>query len=411
MNLETIKSIREDFPIFEREQSGLPFCYLDSAASSHKPRAVIDAISQFYALEYATVHRGVYRIAQEATEKYESCRERLARFLRAKSSSEIVFTRGTTDSLNLLANSLRRSGRIGPGCEIVVYPLEHHANLLPWQMLADDTGAELVSMRADTSGMVDLEHLQGICNAKTRLVCISHMSNVTGAIYPIAEISRAVRERSNAWIVVDGAQSAPHIPIDVNELACDFFCFSGHKVFGPTGVGVLWGRLELLDSLPPAAGGGHIVENVEWNKSAFGPPPQRFEPGTPMIAQVIGLGAALEYLQGIDLAVVGAYESALLQKTLTSLRQIDTLRILGTPQGPIVSFVVKGVHSLDLASWLDVEGICIRSGNHCAQPAMRHFGVESAARISLALYNTEREIERAAASLKRGIEMLTRTGR
>ena len=406
MNLETIARIRSEFPIFEREQNGQPLCYLDSAASSHKPRAVIDAISHFYASEYATVHRGVYRLAQEATEKYESCRKLLAHFLRAKSSSEIIFTRGTTDSLNLLANSLRRSGRIGPDSEIIVYPLEHHANLLPWQMLAQDTGAKLVSMRADGDGLVDLEHLQSICNFKTKLVCISHMSNVTGAIYPIAELSRLVRERSNAWIAVDGAQSAPHIPIDVEELACDFFCFSGHKLFGPTGVGVLWGRLKLLDLLPPAAGGGHIVENVEWNKSAFGPPPQRFEPGTPMIAQVIGLGAALEYLQGIDLAVVSAYESALLQKALASLQQIEALRILGRPQGPIVSFVVKGVHSLDLASWLDVEGICIRSGNHCAQPAMRHFGVESSARISLALYNTEHEIERAVASLKKGIELL-----
>lgn len=400
--------MRADFPIFEQMSNGRPLCYLDSAASAHKPRAVIEAMAQFYRAEYATVHRGVYRLAQEATEKYESCREKLARFLRAQSASEIIFTRGTTDSLNLLANCLRRSGAIGPGSEILVFPLEHHANLLPWQMLSEDTGARLVAMRPSLDGQIDLDHVKGICNARTRLVCISHMSNVTGAIYPLSELSRLVRQRSDAWIVVDGAQSAPHMPIDVEALACDFFCFSGHKLFGPTGVGALWGRAQLLQTLPPAAGGGHIVENVEWNKSAFGPPPQRFEPGTPMIAQVIGLGAALDYLGGIDLAAVAAHESTLLRAALEKLQQIEGLRVLGRPEGPIISFVIRGVHSLDLASWLDLEGICIRSGNHCAQPAMRHFGVASAARISLALYNTLDEIERATAALQRGTALLRR---
>lgn len=398
---------RADFPLivqrFEKDQ----LCYLDSAATAQKPSCVIEALHRFYSNNYATVHRGIYRLAQEATEQFERCREKLAQFLGARSVDEVVITRGTTDSLNLLAQALRRSGRIKRGDELILNPLEHHANLLPWQMLAADTGARLVSMRADALGRIDLDHFKSICCARTRIIALSHMSNVTGGLYPAGEIVEIARAQSPAWIVVDGAQSAPHLAIDVQALDCDFFCFSGHKLYGPTGVGALWGRLEHLQQLPPAAGGGHIVEQVQWNASTFGPPPGRFEPGTPPIAEAVGLSAAIEYLESFAAGAIFEHEAALTKRCCRALAQMPRVRIIGQPEGPIVSFVVDGVHALDLATWLDVEGICIRSGHHCAQPAMTHFDVPATARISFALYNTTAEVDRAVEAIARCIDELT----
>lgn len=404
--MKELIDIRRDFPLLNDQGPNGPICYLDSAATAQKPQIVIDAMSDFYKHRYASVHRGVYRLASEATEMFESCRGRVARFLGAKDPDEIIFTRGTTDSLNLLAQSLKRSGLIKPGHEIVVSPLEHHANLLPWQMLAEDTGATLVALRANGAGRIDLDAFQSILNDQTRLICISQMSNVTGALYPIKEMTRLARDHSKAHMVIDGAQSVSHLRIDVRSLDCDFFCFSGHKLFGPTGVGVLFGKMEHLQRLPPASGGGHIVEDVLWNKSSFGPPPARFEPGTPMIAEVIGLGAALTYLEGLDRAKIDAHEKELTERCVGQLAEIRGLRVLGEPAGPIISFDIEGVHALDVATWLDSEGICIRSGSHCAQPAMLHFGVKATARISMALYNSIEEIDRTIISLKRGLQLL-----
>lgn len=403
--LKTLSDIRREFPIFNQPDQK-PICYLDSAATAQKPQCVIDAMSRFYERHYASVHRGVYRLAGEATSMFENCRLEIARFLNIKDPDEVIFTRGTTDSLNLLAQSYRRSGKIGQGDEIIVSPLEHHANLLPWQLLAQETKAQLKAVKVDQWGRIDLEDFKTLCNDRTCLICISHMSNVTGAIYPVKEMARIARLRSKALVVVDGAQSAPHMLIDLPRLDCDFFAFSGHKLYGPTGVGILWGKMEHLKKLPPAAGGGHIVENVEWNQSTYGPPPARFEPGTPMIAEVIGLHAAVNYIQKLDKQLIADHEGKLTKKCLDRLREIEGLRILGEPDGPIVSFVIKGVHALDIASWLDTEGICIRSGNHCAQPAMRHFGVPATARISMGIYNTLDEIEQTISSLKQGVALL-----
>ncbi|HSX37638.1 MAG TPA: cysteine desulfurase [Chlamydiales bacterium] len=379
--------MKEHFPIF-RHHKGL--IYLDNAATTHKPQSVIDTLAQFYSSEYATVHRSVYGLSLMATEKYYSARETVARFLHAKHTSEIVFTRGTTDSLNLVAASYARAF-LKKGDEILTSTIEHHSNLIPWQMAALATGAVLKYIPIDEQGSLLWE---GTITEKTKIISLAHVSNVTGTIHPIASIARAAHEK-DAIVVVDGAQGAPHMEVDVQRLDCDFYAFSGHKCYGPTGIGVLYGKKTLLEKMAPIQGGGDMIANAGLEKSTYADPPFRFEAGTPIIGGAIGLKSALDFIENTGLRRIADHEDALLKRAMKQLASIATLRILGTaPQkGPIITFHIEGVHPLDLATFLDLKGIAIRSGHFCAQPAIREFGLETAARASFGIYNTPDEID------------------
>jgi cysteine desulfurase/selenocysteine lyase len=376
--------MREQFPIFQHHPE---LVYLDSAATAHKPRCVIDAITQFYSRDYGTVHRAIYRGSVFATEQYAIARDYARKFLHAASVDEIIFTRGTTDGLNLVALSWART-HLKPGDEILVSDMEHHSNLVPWQMAAAVTGATLRIFNGFP-----------VVNEKTKLIAIAHMTNVTGAINPIAEIAKAAK-RVGAIVVVDGAQAAPHLPIDVQALGCDFYAFSGHKCYGPTGIGILWGKQEHLESMPPIEGGGDMIARVEWTHSTYANAPIRFEAGTPIIASAIALKEALAFTAELN-------PNGLIEKLDQQLAEIDGCRILRTPgpKGPLTTFVIDGVHPLDLATYLDLKHIAIRSGNLCAQPALRSFGLETAARVSLGAYNTEEDVERFISEVKQAIRI------
>lgn len=372
--------MRDEFPIFKEHPE---LIYLDSAATSHKPACVIDAIHNVYAKEYATVHRALYRASVKATEQYNETREVAARFLNA-SSQEIIFTRGTTDALNLVAQSYGRTF-LKAGDEILISEMEHHSNIVPWQMVAEQTGATLRWIEIDERGVLLWENT---ITEKTKLISLAHVSNVTGTINPIKEIAKAAKE-VGAVLVVDGAQAAPHLKIDVQDLDCDFYAFSGHKCYGPTGVGVLYGKRELLEKMPPIQGGGDMIEEVYLEKTTYQPAPLRFEAGTPLIASVIALKAALEFVeQNREPDVLLAYAT---KRLLT----IEGLRIIGTaPQkAPIITFDIEGVHPLDLATFLDMKNIAIRSGHLCAQPLLRKFGLTAAARCSFGIYNTLQDVD------------------
>ncbi|HSX11207.1 MAG TPA: SufS family cysteine desulfurase [Chlamydiales bacterium] len=372
--------MRDEFPIFHAHPE---LIYLDSAATAHKPQCVIDALTRFYAEDYATVHRAIYRGSLRATEQYNETRAAAARFLNAK-EGEIVFTRGTTDALNLVAQSYARTF-LKPGDEILISEMEHHSNIVPWQMVAKQTGAILEWIPMNEEGVLEWK---GRISAKTKLVSLAHISNVTGTINPIAEITRAAHI-VGAKMVVDGAQAAPHLPIDVQALNCDFYAFSGHKCYGPTGVGVLYGKEELLEVMPPIQGGGDMIETVELERTTFQKPPLRFEAGTPLIAQVVALKTALEFVAN------NRQPDTLLSLATERLLAIPGLKIIGNaPQkGPIITFQLEGVHPLDLATLLDLKNIAIRSGHLCAQPLLRKLGLTAAARISFGLYNTAEEVE------------------
>ncbi len=372
--------MRDEFPIFHAHPE---LIYLDSAATAHKPQCVIDALTRFYAEDYATVHRAIYRGSLRATEQYNETRAAAARFLNAK-EGEIVFTRGTTDALNLVAQSYARTF-LKPGDEILISEMEHHSNIVPWQMVAKQTGAILEWIPMNEEGVLEWK---GRISAKTKLVSLAHISNVTGTINPIAEITRAAHI-VGAKMVVDGAQAAPHLPIDVQALNCDFYAFSGHKCYGPTGVGVLYGKEELLEVMPPIQGGGDMIETVELERTTFQKPPLRFEAGTPLIAQVVALKTALEFVAN------NRQPDTLLSLATERLLAIPGLKIIGNaPQkGPIITFQLEGVHPLDLATLLDLKNIAIRSGHLCAQPLLRKLGLTAAARVSFGLYNTAEEVE------------------
>lgn len=387
---------RHEFPIFKKHPE---LIYLDSAATTHKPACVIEAISKFYAEDYATVHRSIYRSSLTATDQYNETREAARRFLNAANVEEIVFTRGTTESINLVALSYGRT-HLRPGDEIFVFELEHHSNLVPWQMLAKQTGATLRWMPMKPDGTADFSGL----SPHTKIVAIAHVSNITGVIHPIAEMANAAH-KVGAVLVVDGAQAAPHLPIDVQALDCDFYAFSGHKCYGPTGVGILYGKKELLLSMPPLEGGGDMIATVTLEQTTYALPPLRFEAGTPNIASVIALKSALEFIEKRDLL---SYEKKLLAQLEAGLCTVPGLRILGSPpqRGPLVTFTIDRVHPLDLATLLDVQQIAIRTGHLCAQPALRKFHLDSAARASLGAYNTSLDIERFIDALKRSLPKL-----
>ena len=386
--------MRDRFPIFQRHPE---LIYLDSAATAHKPQEVIDALSLFYADDYATVHRAVYRPSLKATDQYNGSRETARKFLNAAHAEEIVFTRGTTDALNLVAKSYGKA-HLKPGDEILISQMEHHSNIVPWQMLAAETGAHLRWIPASERGLLQWENQ---ISPRTKIVSLAHVSNVTGTLNPIRQIARVARA-AGAKIVVDGAQAAPHMPVDVQDLGCDFYAFSGHKCYGPTGIGILYGKKELLEQMPPIQGGGDMIERVDLASSTYQRPPLRFEAGTPIIGSAIALKAALDFIEQVGRSNIAAHGDLLLRQAEQEVLQIPGLRIIGTApeKGPILAFSIEGVHPLDLATLLDLKNIAVRSGHLCAQPIIRAFGVESALRASFGIYNTPEEVALFARALK-----------
>jgi cysteine desulfurase / selenocysteine lyase len=388
-----VERLRKDFPILSRRVRGKPLIYLDNAATSQKPRAVIEAVSRFYGSENANIHRGVHYLSERATVAYEATRERVARFLNAPSPRDIVFTRGTTEAINLVAQSWGRS-TLRPGDEILITGMEHHSNIVPWQLLARQTGASVRAVPITDAGELDLEAFDRLLSDRTRVLALVHASNALGTVNPVRELLAKARARGVVTLV-DGAQSAPHLPVDVQAIGCDFYAFSGHKLFGPTGIGVLYGRAALLERMPPWQGGGDMIESVTLEHTTFAPPPARFEAGTPAIAEVIGLGAALDYVETVGRAAIGAWEEELLAYATEQLRELDGIRLIGTAREKVsvLSFAVDGVHPHDVGAVLDDEGIAIRAGHHCAQPVMLRFGVPATARASFAFYNTREEVD------------------
>ena len=400
--------IRRDFPVLDQIVDGRPLVYLDSAASSQKPRQVIEAISRYYLRDHANVHRGVHELARRATEAYESSRARVAGWLNAADAHEVVWTRGTSEALNLVAFSLGEG--LGPEDEIVVSEMEHHSNLVPWQLLARRKGPRLRLARLTDDGRLDLDHLASLLGDRTRIVSLSHVSNALGTINPVPEIAALVRERSDALFVLDGAQGAPHLPLDVQALGCDFYAFSGHKMCGPTGIGGLWARKALLNEMPPYQGGGEMIERVHRDYSTWAEVPHKFEAGTPNIAGAVGLAAAVDYLEGVGLDAIHEHEMSLTRRAMALLSEVDGLRILG-PADPefragVVPFVIDGTSAQDVATILDAQGIAVRAGHHCAQLVVDRYGVTATARASFYLYNSDEEVERLAAGVRTAREVL-----
>ena len=394
-----VERIRRDFPILSEKNSGKPLIFLDNAATTQKPRAVIDAVSRFYERDNSNIHRAGYELAERATEAFEGARDKVARFLGARSSREIVFTRGTTESINLVANTFGHRF-IGEGDEIILSQLEHHANIVPWQMLAKRVGAVIKVIPINDRGELLLEEFVRLIGPRTKLVSVAHVSNSLGTINPVEEII-AIAHAHGVHVLVDGAQSTPHLPVNVQALDADFLVFSGHKVFGPTGIGALYGKSHLLEVLPPWQGGGHMIRDVTFERTIFQDAPEKFEAGTPDIAGAVGLGAAIDYLFGLGIANVAAYEHSLLEYATPRLAAVPGLRPLGTAanKASVLSFVIPGIPNEMIASHLDKQGIAVRAGHHCAMPAIRHFGLESSVRPSLAFYNTTDEIDTLVAAL------------
>lgn len=397
---------RQDFPMLKKVVHGKPLVYLDSAATTLKPQPVIDAISQFYSSHYGTVHRAVYQLAGESTAQYNAVREQVRQFLHAKSSEEIIFTKGTTEAINLVAYSFGQAC-VQPGDEILISAMEHHSNIVPWQLLCERRQAHLKIIPLLPSGELDLEAYEKLLSPRTKLVSIAHISNVLGVINPIETIVKSAH-RVGAKVFVDGAQSAPHLPIDVQALGCDFFAFSGHKIYGPTGIGILYGKKELLEKMPPYQGGGDMIQTVTFEKTTFQPPPLKFEAGTPLIAEVMGLGAALKYVNSYGLDKIASYETLLIQEAYKQLSQMEQLHILGSSphRASLITFNIEGVHPLDAATLLDLQGIAVRSGHLCAQPLLNSLGCTSALRLSLAPYNTLEEINFFCDALSRVLDPL-----
>jgi len=388
-----LRARRADFPALAQWVHGKPLIYLDNASTSQKPQVVLDRLQAAYRERCGNVHRGVHWLSQTATTEFEAVREKVQVFLGAPSSSEVIFTRGTTESINLVAGSLGPL-RVGADDEVLVTALEHHSNFVPWQQLCQRQHAKLVVSPLLPSGGLDLAALRQRLSARTRIVACTHASNVTGALVDVAAVTTLAKQ-VGALTVIDGAQAVPHLPVDVQKLGCDFYCFSGHKVLGPWGVGALWGRSELLQQMPPWQTGGGMVQSVTAERTEFQPPPQRFEAGTPAVAEVIALGVALDYLQSLGWAAIAGHEARLLQLTLDRLQSIAGLRLLvpDGPKVPVVSFLVEGVHPHDVGTALDLQGIAVRAGLHCAEPLMSALGVRGTVRASLSFYNTVEEIE------------------
>lgn len=401
-----ILAARADFPLLARPMHGRPLAFLDSAASAQKPRAVLDGLRDFYESEYANVHRGVYLLSAQATDRYEAARETVRRFLNAGRPEEIVFTRGATEAINLVAETLGRSGRLEPDDEIVLTVLEHHSNIVPWQLMRDATGVRIHAAAADQDGNVDVEAIFREVTDRTRLIAFSHVSNTTGTVLPAREICHRARERG-ILTLIDGCQAVPHAAVDVQDLACDFYTFSGHKLYGPSGIGALYGRLDLLTSLPPWQGGGSMIEEVTFERTTYAPPPARYEAGTPNIAGAVGLAAAIDYVQRFGSENIQRHESAVLQYGVDRLQAFDSVRLIGTPRhrAGSISFVMDDVHPHDVGTVLDREGVAVRVGHHCAQPAMRHFDVPATIRASLGIYTHASDFDALVEGLGKAKEL------
>jgi cysteine desulfurase/selenocysteine lyase len=396
-----VNAIRADFPILERRVHGRPLVYLDNAATTQKPRAVIDRLVRYYEEENANIHRGVHTLSVEATDAYDAARDRVRQFLNAADAREIVFVRGATEAINLVARSFGGT-QIRQGDEIVVSEMEHHSNIVPWQMICEERGATLRVVPITDSGEFRLDAYEQLLNARTRIVAVTHVSNALGTVTPVTEIVRLARDRGIP-VLIDGAQAVAHMDVDVRALGCDFYVFSGHKVFGPTGIGVLYGRLPLLEAMPPYQGGGDMIRSVTFERTLYNEVPYRFEAGTQHIAGVVGLAAAIDYLSDLGLDRVAAHEHELLAYGTEALTTIPGLRLTGTAaqKAGILSFVMDDVHPHDIGTILDREGVAIRAGHHCCQPLMARLGVPATARASLALYNTRAEIDALVSALRK----------
>jgi cysteine desulfurase / selenocysteine lyase len=396
-----VYKIRGDFPILARTVNGKPLVYLDNAATTQKPQAVIDAMIRYYTAENSNIHRGVHTLSEQATESYEQSRVTVQRFLNAAEAREIVFVRGATEGINLVAQTWGRTN-IGHGDEIVISAMEHHSNIVPWQILCEQQGANLRVAPVNDSGELVFEEFEKLLGPKTRLVAMAHVSNALGTVNPVSRIVEA-GHRVNACVLLDGAQAAPHMKIDVRAIDCDFYVFSGHKVYAPTGIGILYGKAELLEAMPPYQGGGDMISSVTFEKTLYNRVPHKFEAGTPHVSGAIGLGAALDYVNSIGIERIARHEKQLLAYGTRRLQEIPGLRLIGTAQEKegILSFVLEGIHPHDIGTVLDQEGIAIRTGHHCAQPLMDRFGVPATARASLALYNTMEEMDALANGLQK----------
>jgi cysteine desulfurase/selenocysteine lyase len=401
-----VAKVRADFPILSRHVHGKPLVFLDSAASAQKPRQVIEAMTKVYSDEYANVHRGAYYLSEMATASYEAAREKVRAFINAKNVSEIVFTKGATEAINLVAATYGRAF-LKAGDEIVITAVEHHSNIVPWQLLRDATGCVLRIAPVNLDGSVDAAAFAEVIGPKTKLVAIAHVSNVLGTVLPVREIAE-LAHAVGAKVMLDGCQGIVHRHVDVQDLGCDFYVFSGHKLYGPTGIGVLWARAELLDAMPPYQGGGDMIDTVTFAKTTWAPAPAKFEAGTPPIAQAIGLGAAIDYLNSLDRAAVADHEDALLRYAMTRLAQVPGVRLIGTAphKAAVQSFVMDGAHPHDLATVLDRHGVCVRAGHHCAQPLMEVLGVTATTRASFGIYNTMEEVDVLVNALARAQEVL-----
>ncbi len=398
-----ITACRKDFPILKLKIHGNPLVYLDNAATTQKPLAVIEALDTYYRKQNANIHRGVHFLSEQATEIYEGVRIKVQKFLNAADSKEIIFTRGTTEGINLVAQTWGRAN-LKAGDEVLITGMEHHSNIVPWQMICDEKGATLKVIPITDGGDLDLTHLSELLNPKTKLLALTHVSNALGTVNPVADLIRLAHEKG-AKVLVDGAQAVSHMAVDVRALDCDFYVFSAHKLYGPTGIGVLYGKYGLLDAMPPYQGGGDMIASVTFEKTLYKKPPHKFEAGTPAIAEVIGLGPALDYVTGVGLSAIAAHENALLAYGTKVLEQIPGLKLIGTSahKTGVLSFTLGDIHPHDLGTILDQEGVAIRAGHHCAQPVMDRYGIAATARASLALYNTTQDLDALVKGLNKAL--------
>jgi len=400
-----VEAVRRQFPVLQTIVHGKPLVYLDSAASAQKPQAVIDAEREVYEHYYSNIHRGVHKLSVLATDAYEKARARVQRFLGAPEAREIVLLRGSTEAINLVAQTYGRK-HVGSGDEVLITGLEHHSNIVPWQMLCEEKGAAVQAAPIDDAGVVDMAAFERLLGPRTRIVSVSHVSNALGTVNPVRRMTE-LAHAAGAVVMVDGAQAAPHAPIDVQEIGCDFYTFSGHKVYGPSGVGALWGRAGLLEAMPPWQGGGDMITTVTLEKSTWAEIPAKFEAGTPNIAGAIALGAALEWVEEVGLAAIAAHEDEMLRYGTELLSAVPGLRLIGTAprKAGVLSFVLEGVHPHDIGTILDYEGVAIRTGHHCAQPVMDRYGVPATARASLACFNNREDLDVLARGLGKVQEM------
>lgn len=401
-----VERIRKDFPILGESINGHPLVYLDNAATTHKPQIVIDTLVKFYTSQNANIHRGVHTLSQRGTDAYENARATVQKFINAKSSDEIVFTRGTTDSINLAANCLARY-LLSRGDEVLISESEHHSNIVPWQMICEQFHARLVVTPINDSGEIVVDEFEKRLSSKTKIVSLGHISNALGTINPIVELT-SLAHAAGARVLIDGAQAVAHAPVDVQDIDCDFYAFSGHKVFAPTGIGALYGKRELLEAIPPYQGGGDMIKEVRFDKTEYNDVPYKFEAGTPHIAGAIGLGAALNYVMDLDFAAALAYEHELLEYATARLSEIDGLRLIGTAthKAAVLSFVIEGIHPQDIGLLLDNQGVAVRTGHHCAMPVMQRYGLSGTVRASLSIYNTRAEIDSFIDAVNKAKKML-----